>query len=95
MFDLTIQKIKVYKQERKIKVLINFDQSVVIQPFGLDSIMNTSELVSKSSVRDIANKVNHLDYFRRHTESREPSLSEIKAAENELKHFIKQKIKSI
>lgn len=93
--DLVILNIRVYKKQRKVKVKLSYGEEVTFQPFGLDFITTTSELVLKKNVRFIGEKLNHLDYFQRHKESVEPNLSEITGAESEVKMFIGQKIKSI
>lgn len=92
---LEIKSILVYKEERKVKVKLSLNQWAVFQPFGLDFITNTSELVLKKNIRFIGEKLNKLDYFQRHKESVKPNLSEIRGAENELKMFIGNKVESI
>lgn len=93
--DLEVVKIKVYKQERKVKVTFDFGQYAEFMPFGKDFITTTSEAIFKKDVRFIGEKVNQLDYFQRHKDRNDPVLYEIKGAENELKQFIGKKVKSV
>lgn len=93
--DLKITKIRVYKQERKVKVFIEQKQYALIYPFGLDFYTEVSDLIPKSAVRDIAKKVNCLDYFSRKSERLDPTLSEVVAAEKELKQFIGKTIETL
>jgi hypothetical protein len=93
--DLEVEKIKIYKQERKVKVVLSHNQFAEFVPFGKDYITTTSELILKKDIRFIGDKVNQLDYFRRKSERVDPVLYEVKAAENELKQFVGKKVKSI
>lgn len=92
---LEIKNIKIYKQERKIKISFNYQQWVIIQPFGEQTVINTSELILKNDVRYLAKKANDLDYMRTHKERIIPVLYEIVAAEKEMKRFIGNVIESI
>lgn len=92
---LTIEKIKVYKQQRKIRVVFDFGQWAEFFPFGVIYISNTSELLQKKDLRFIGDKAMSLDYFSRHKERKDPVLYEIKAAEKELAQFVGTKVKSI